>query len=389
MSAPSLTGLRWFTQVTLVSGVPLLWVFAVVMLGVSHGWGPLTFALAAGGGAVAGLAGLLLVRAVLGAAVTPGERMATGVAGVMALAGVGAAAGWASTNDLLAAGGIAGLVCSGAGLRAREGRRLPATVLALVAVAAVAAAAGAPRGDFFSFVLPALILPPAICLVVVAQTWTYEVARRLESARSVAGELAVAEERVRFAADLHDIQGHHLQVIALKSELAARLGPSRTGEATALMREVRQLAHDALADTKAVVGGYRRVSLRTELANAGKVLTAAGVLAETHVTATVAGTAEPLLGLVVREATTNILRHSTASAVRLSLTTSDGTTFLTVTNDGVDRPHGLSGDAARQAPGEAGSGLRVLAERLEQVGGRLSWKNTGDRFTVTATLAAA
>ncbi|MFD9945299.1 sensor histidine kinase [Nonomuraea sp. NPDC059023] len=386
MSAPSLTALRWFTQITMVSGAPLCWVFAVAALSWSHGWGALVFALAVVAGAVTWLAAVLYLRAIRGAVVAAWERVALGAAGLAALAGVAAASGIGTPADVLAAGELAGLLCAALGLRAEPTRRLPSTMLALVAVGAVAFGSATLLGALVPSVVSVLVVPPVICLVVVAQWWTYEVAKRLESARLVAGELAVAEERARFAAELHDIQGHHLQVIALKSELAARLGAGRTDEAVALMREVRQLAHDALTDTKAVVGGYRQVSLRTELANAVKVLAAAGILAETRVSAAVAGTAEQLLGLVVREATTNILRHSEASAVRLSLTASDGTARLIITNDGAARTAEPASPARMRGAAVAGSGLRALAERLERAGGSLSWSGGEGRFTVTATL---
>jgi two-component system sensor histidine kinase DesK len=211
----------------------------------------------------------------------------------------------------------------------------------------------------------------------------WQVAARLDHARRLAGELAVADERLRFAADLHDIQGHHLQVIALKSELAARLAEADPTRAAEQMREVQQLAGDALRETRGLVQGYRRTTLSAEIANASKVLTAAGVAVRADVDAQLAASLPPgprsLLGLVVREATTNLLRHSRATRAAFVLTPDDAGARLVIDNDGARPPGGGSGD---------GTGLTSLAERLDAVGGHLSWTSDDDRFVVTATVTA-
>ncbi len=208
----------------------------------------------------------------------------------------------------------------------------------------------------------------------------WQLAARLDDARRLAGELAVADERLRFAADLHDIQGHHLQVIALKSELAARLAQADPARAAEQMREVQQLAGDALRETRGLVQGYRRTTLDAEIANASKVLAAAGVEVRADVDADLAASLphgpRGLLGLVVREATTNVLRHSSATRAAIVLVPDDAGARLVIDNDGA-RPAG-AGD---------GTGLASLAERLDAVGGRLSWVSDDDRFVVTATVA--
>ncbi|MFC4627108.1 sensor histidine kinase [Promicromonospora alba] len=228
----------------------------------------------------------------------------------------------------------------------------------------------------------------------------WQVAARLDDARRLAGQLAVADERLRFAADLHDIQGHHLQVIALKSELAARLAEADPARAAATMREVQQLAGDALRETRSLVQGYRRTTLDAEIANASKVLTAAGVEVLADVDADLAASLpqgpRSLLGLVVREATTNLLRHSRATRAAMVLVPDGAGARLLIDNDGV-RPAeldggqvGLDGGPAGLGSGSAGggdgTGLVSLAERLDAVGGHLSWTSEGDRFVVTATV---
>lgn len=193
----------------------------------------------------------------------------------------------------------------------------------------------------------------------------------------------MADERLRFAADLHDIQGHHLHVIALESELATRLAESDPAAAGAHMAQVQAHARSALADTRGLVQGYRRASLADELANATRVLAAAGVDGRLdHGTEAIADDlAEParhLLGLVAREATTNVLRHSHADQARLALHVDGDQAQLEVRNNG-----------AEPATDTLGSGLTTLASRLEDAGGTLAWERHGDWFTVTARVPLA
>ncbi|MGW6013469.1 sensor histidine kinase [Streptomyces sp. NPDC055210] len=222
--------------------------------------------------------------------------------------------------------------------------------------------------------------------VVLGPLWAWDTARRLDEARRLEAELAVKDERLRFAADLHDIQGHHLQVIALKSELAARLVVADPERAAAEMREVRQLAADALSDTRAVVQGYRRTTLDDEITNATRVLAAAGIDARTSFEPATAAdglpeTARHLLGLVMREATTNVLRHSRARHAEVDYRVTGGLARLRVSNDGADEPL----DTAARHTGQ-GTGLHSLGERLRLAEGELTWQRDGEHFAVTALL---
>jgi two-component system, NarL family, sensor histidine kinase DesK len=269
----------------------------------------------------------------------------------------------------------------------RRGVLLAAAGAAAAVVGGIAALASG-SGDADGW-LGAVLLPPAL-LAITATTllgilWGWEVAARLEGARQVAAELAVADERLRFAADLHDIQGHHLQVIALKSELAARLARTDPARAAAEMEEVRRLAAEALDDTRAVVQGYRRTTLDDEIANATRVLAAAGIDARMNLEPAAAGgpdrlaTADRhLLGLVMREATTNVLRHSQARHAVVDYGVTDGGARLRVSNDGVIGQPGTGAGT--------GTGLPTLARRLRAAGGELTWEHGTDRFVVTARL---
>lgn len=218
----------------------------------------------------------------------------------------------------------------------------------------------------------------ALCAVsLYAQVWMSTVAERLDQARTT----AVTGERQRFAAELHDIQGHNLQVIALKSELAERLAGTDPAQAVALMRDVQALARQALGDTRALVRGYRAVSLDTEIANSARVLDAAGIessISPAGDRPSLPPAVENLLGLVVRECTTNVLRHSTARRCEISLNSEAGTVVLRFVNDGpLDGPAGPTG------------GLVTLRERLAAAGGGLRSTGTADSFTVTASLPVA
>ncbi|NUT32720.1 MAG: histidine kinase [Hamadaea sp.] len=211
--------------------------------------------------------------------------------------------------------------------------------------------------------------------------WAWDVAGRLDHARLVAAELAVQEERLRFAADLHDIQGHHLQVIAVKSELAARLALRDPQRAAGEMREVQQIAADALRETRGLVQGYRRTTLQEEIANATRVLAAADVDARMDVAPgaeRLPDRGRHLFGLVVREATTNVLRHSAAARAEVVYRADDRWAYLSVENDGA---HG--------EPRGDGGGLTGLAARIVAAGGELTWRRDGGRFTVAATLPLA
>ncbi|MEE1821568.1 histidine kinase [Streptomyces sp. BE20] len=180
-----------------------------------------------------------------------------------------------------------------------------------------------------------------------------------EHLRETTATLAVAEERLRFAADLHDLQGHRLQVITLKGELAERLIGRSDHEARTQVREISELARSALEESRAVVHGYRRASLSTELANAAGILEAAGIAT------TIDGDAariphqlQPAFAALVREGVTNILRHSRARHCRITITADPGRARVLLRNDG-----------APSRPAEPGSGLAGLQERFHAIGG--------------------
>jgi two-component system sensor histidine kinase DesK len=218
----------------------------------------------------------------------------------------------------------------------------------------------------FAALLPALV---------VFQIWLWDLVLRVRDAGEAAAELATVRERLRFAADLHDVQGHHLQVIALKTELAERLIDRDPDAARVQVAEAQQIARQAISETRGLVQGYRATSLAEEAANAASVLEAAGATCRIDLDAAPDDTSLALLGSLLREATTNILRHSAAREVSIVLDRGEGAVRLTVTNDGA-APDG-------EAPG---SGIASLSERFAAAGGAVSTHRTGDRFTLTGTV---
>lgn len=220
--------------------------------------------------------------------------------------------------------------------------------------------------------------------MILSSLWWWEIVVTLDRHRSVAAELAVAEERLRFASDLHDIQGHHLQVIALKSELAERLLAVDPEAAREHVHETRLIAKQALEETRSLVAGYREVDLAAELENAREVLTAAGADCTLQVDALPADAeVRRVFALVVREATTNILRHSAATRASIRLaTTVDGST-LEMSNNAMVPVTDAGGRAAS-------SGLTGLQDRVAAVGGQLDTTAdaAGDRFELRVFVPA-
>ncbi|WP_017595964.1 sensor histidine kinase [Nocardiopsis potens] len=191
----------------------------------------------------------------------------------------------------------------------------------------------------------------------------------LEKAREREAEMAVMRERVRFAGDLHDIQGHTLHVVKLKATLAQRLLRADTAQAERELEEVRALIGDTIARTRELAYAQRRLNLSAELENAKNLFEAAGI--GVHVDRGAGAPAGELLGQVLREAATNILRHAQAEQVWITLT-GDG---ITVVNDGAPQ-----GGLPRL------SGLAALRDRVAAEGGELAVEQRDGLFRTAATL---
>lgn len=207
---------------------------------------------------------------------------------------------------------------------------------------------------------------------------------RLHAAHDEIEHLAAVAERERIARDLHDVLGHTLSLIVLKAELASKLAERDPVRAVKEIRDVESVSRQALKEVREAIRGYRP-TLTDEIARAQTLLSAAriGVTVDASIEAEalkVREGAEEVLALALREAVTNVVRHSGASraTIRAWRETPSGRAFLEVADDGrgTGRPEG--------------AGLRGMRERVEAIDGCVtSMSESGTRLTVAIPLAAA
>ncbi|MGC4773251.1 sensor histidine kinase [Micromonospora sp. DT44] len=209
------------------------------------------------------------------------------------------------------------------------------------------------------------------------QVWFWDLLVDARQGQAAQGRLAAAEERLRFARDVHDLLGHSLTVIALKAELAARLAPVDPERAGREAAEVQRLAASALAEVRESVHGYRAVDLGEQVTAVAEVLRSCGV--RCTVPSSPVDLPQPAateLAAVLREAGTNVLRHSRADWCRIHIVREGNVARMTVTNDG----------AGGTGPDEHSHGLRGLADRLAAAGGELRVRRQDAVFTLEATV---
>lgn len=203
--------------------------------------------------------------------------------------------------------------------------------------------------------------------------WTLLMQAR--AGREARARLAVSEERLRFARDVHDLLGHQLTVIALKAELAARLAGVDAERSAREASDAQHLAASALTDVRRAVEGYRAVDLGDQLDATASVLREAGIRPEIGGDALdgLSGEAATQLALVLREACTNVMRHSAATWCKIDVSRNATEVRMTITNDG-----------ARAGSPNPGYGLRGAAERLAAVGGTLDVESRDSVFRLDA-----
>jgi len=203
--------------------------------------------------------------------------------------------------------------------------------------------------------------------------------KKLLRAQEEIEHLAKIAERERIARDLHDVLGHTLSVIVLKSELASKLVERDPVRAKAEMADVEQTARTALSEVRQAIGGYRSNGLAAELAQARATLETAGITVECEqVPVAMPATQESVLSLAVREAVTNVVRHAQAARCRLELKTADGICRLSIQDDG------LGGFQPE------GNGLTGMRERVEALGGTLQRETRGGtRLQITLPMPDA
>ncbi|MFD8972060.1 sensor histidine kinase [Streptomyces sp. NPDC059593] len=302
----------------------------------------------------------------------------------------------------VAAAVVTGLVTFAMGglvLCARRPRRMLYVVLAAGLATCIAVVAmGIHPVEGLGYAIGIILGGGGLAAACGFSAWLMKIVWELERSRDVQARLAVAEERLRFGRDLHDILGRNLSVIALKSELAVQLARRERPEAVDQMIEVQRIARESQREVRDVVRGYREADLRVELEGARGVLDAAGIDCDVDTTGPVLpDEVQSALGWVVRETTTNVLRHGDARRCAIAVREEEGAVLLTVENDGAGSPSGggvgvggRPGGGIGRGPGGGigdgpGSGLAGLRERLAAVGGSLeAGPGDGGTFLVTA-----
>ena len=254
-------------------------------------------------------------------------------------------------------------------------------------------------GNYFAELLPVLLIGLAMMGFRLQIALMHELAR----ARGTVAKLAANEERLRLARDMHDLTGQSLSMITLKSDLAAkrltRLPPSAERDAVLTeLDDIARVSRQTLHDIREAVGGYRRPTLAIEVITARHALDAAGIGLDDDPELTLrSGTfdpdAEAVLAWCLREAVTNVIRHSGAKHCSIRFTERARELSIEVTDDGrglgdrADR----AGDQDSQGQVAKGSGLRGMSERLSAVGGGLALGSAGPGhpggFRLTATVS--
>jgi len=254
-------------------------------------------------------------------------------------------------------------------------------VAAVVILSVLAAAIELARGESVTNSTGQLLNDLLVGIAAVAGRLLVEANQQLSQAREQIARLAVGEERLRFARDLHDLLGHSLSVIALKSELAGRLIKNTPGLAAHEIEDIEKVARDALREVREAVTGYRQPTLAAELAGAHEALTAAGI--EYHVDqdyVPLPPAVEAVMAWTVREGVTNVMRHSQAKRCSVRIINKDGKATVEVIDDG------------RGGTPGAGSGLRGLEERVRERGGTVTAEalpHEGFRLRVTLPVREA
>lgn len=274
-----------------------------------------------------------------------------------------------------------------------------ATVASLAALVTSVLVAVVFDGEVFQYAAVTLSVGVGLALVNRAPVWLWELLVRAEATQRVEARAVAADERNRFGRDVHDILGHDLTVIALKSELAARTADADPASSAREAEEVRAIAESALGRLRGALAPRRQdLDVRSEVDQMARILAAAGL--HTDVEASdVDGSAPTLraLTMAVKEATTNVLRHSDAQRCRIVLRSDGDRVRLEVTNDrprAGRSPHGPTRTGSTRTgstssgASPSSSGLNGLRERVIGVGGTFAVHRRADSFTIDVSVPA-
>ncbi|RMI14440.1 sensor histidine kinase [Cellulomonas triticagri] len=299
------------------------------------------------------------------------------VAGAVGSALLGVTTGsWMLGVGLLAV--LVGLLRWPPGIRWRLTVVLTLLLVALWVVDAPRLGTDAPEGPDLSRVAATLLLTlPTLCAF---SLWWWDVVRELDRARATAGALSATRERLRLAGEVHDLQGHHLQVVALQLELAERLIEHDPAAAAEQIRTARASVDEARAGTRDLATRFRGVPLPDELANAADLLRAAGHDVRVDLGPDAAQAPADVLGPLVRESVTNVLKHGAGARARISLRREADRWVYAITNDRRPGP-------APDADGTDGTGLAAIRERIAALGGTVQVRADAD-FALTVAVPA-
>ena len=264
--------------------------------------------------------------------------------------------------------------------RSGHGPPRPLLVVFIVALVSttVAGAQGASAGDIWS-----AWYGPALSGLVVAIIYRFmEAVAELRRTREELARSAVDAERLRFARDMHDLLGHTLSVMVVKAQVTRKLVTRDPAQAEQQALDIEDIGRGALSEVRQAIAGYRGRGLARELEAARGTLADAGIAAEVRQDGPpVPAGADALLGWVVREGVTNVIRHSGARQCQIAVHSEDGRVTVTVSDDG-------GGTPALAAAG-GGHGLGGLRERLAADGGTLeAGPRPGGGFRLTAAVPA-
>lgn len=245
----------------------------------------------------------------------------------------------------------------------------------LAVIAAESWILGMPPGYWIPTLLPTAVLGAS--MIHFAQQRRMN--QKLKLAQDEVEHLAKVAERERIARDLHDLLGHTLSVIVLKSELASKLAEKDPARAMEEIREVERISREALAQVRSAVKGYRSVGLESELSRVRQTLETAGIEVDSALERIPLSPAqETVLALALREGVTNVIRHAQASSCRLRLREAGGCCELEIADNG------------RGGATPDGAGLSGMRQRVEALGGTLEIDgSTGTALRVRLPLRAS
>ncbi|MHA6532268.1 sensor histidine kinase [Paenibacillus sp. BAC0078] len=205
--------------------------------------------------------------------------------------------------------------------------------------------------------------------------------KELDQANEVIKELVKRDERMRIARDLHDTLGHTLSLITLKSQLVERLAAKDAGRAQAEAREIQRTSRAALRQMRELVSEMRAVTVAEELAEAREMLRTAEIALEVEGDATLEGVSDltqNILSLCIKEAVTNIVKHSEADRCFIGIVMTEGEVRLCIRDNGVGLHHRDKENHGRSE----GNGMKGMAERLSLIDGSLTLDSGEERGTV-------